>query len=151
MNWESIGALGEVVGATAVLITLIYVAFQLKQTNDISRFDATKDIVNSFDSLNRIIVTDSSLRQVLQKNTELSQEENEQMYAFVNLFCNTWLMCQSAYDSRLIKRDFFLAATGDVPLALERWPSFRPFVVLWLDRFPHFKEYEIFSLLKQNG
>ena len=31
MNWEALGAIGEIVGAAAVVITLIYLAVQLRQ------------------------------------------------------------------------------------------------------------------------
>jgi hypothetical protein len=34
MNWDAIGAIGEIVGALAVLITLIYLAMQIKQNSD---------------------------------------------------------------------------------------------------------------------
>ena len=33
MNWDAIGAIAEMLGAIAVLITLVYLAFQLKQAN----------------------------------------------------------------------------------------------------------------------
>ena len=33
MNWGAIGAIGEVVGSIAVLITLIYFAIQIRQNN----------------------------------------------------------------------------------------------------------------------
>ena len=32
MNWEAIGAVGEILGATAVLITLGYLAVQVRQS-----------------------------------------------------------------------------------------------------------------------
>lgn len=31
MNWEAISAVGEILGASAVLITLIYLAVQIRQ------------------------------------------------------------------------------------------------------------------------
>jgi hypothetical protein len=31
MNWEAVGAVGEILGAIAVLVTLIYLATQIKQ------------------------------------------------------------------------------------------------------------------------
>ena len=34
MNWEAIGAVGEVVGAVAVLVTLLYLAMQIRQNTD---------------------------------------------------------------------------------------------------------------------
>ena len=33
MNWEAIGAIGEVIGAAAVVITLVYLAIQIRQSN----------------------------------------------------------------------------------------------------------------------
>ncbi len=33
MNWEAIGAIGEIVGALAVLATLYYLAIQIKMQN----------------------------------------------------------------------------------------------------------------------
>lgn len=33
MNWDALGAIGEIIGAFAVVITLIYVAAQMRQNN----------------------------------------------------------------------------------------------------------------------
>jgi hypothetical protein len=33
MNWDALGAIGEIIGAIAVVITLIYLAIQLRQNN----------------------------------------------------------------------------------------------------------------------
>ena len=37
MNWEAIGAIGEIVGSLAVLLTLIYLSFQIKHARAESR------------------------------------------------------------------------------------------------------------------
>jgi hypothetical protein len=37
MNWDAIGAIGEIVGAIAVLATLIYLAIQIRQNSAIQR------------------------------------------------------------------------------------------------------------------
>jgi hypothetical protein len=37
MNWEAIGAVGETVGAVAVVVTLIYLAVQIRQSNSQQR------------------------------------------------------------------------------------------------------------------
>jgi hypothetical protein len=34
MNWEAIGAIGELIGATAVVVTLLYVVKQIKQNTE---------------------------------------------------------------------------------------------------------------------
>ncbi len=33
MNWEAIGAIGEMLGAAGVVLTLGYLAFQIRQNN----------------------------------------------------------------------------------------------------------------------
>lgn len=33
MNWDAIGAIGEVVGALAVVISLVYLALQIRQNS----------------------------------------------------------------------------------------------------------------------
>jgi hypothetical protein len=48
VNWEATGAAGEVLGAIAVLVTLIYLATQVRQSNNLARFNATTEIINQF-------------------------------------------------------------------------------------------------------
>ena len=42
MNWEAIGAVGEIVGALAVLVTLIYLAVQVRHTRRAQQADAIR-------------------------------------------------------------------------------------------------------------
>ena len=147
MNWEAIGAIGEILGAATVLVTLLYLAIQIRQTNDISRFSTLKDLMNSFDNLNKMVTSDPSLREVLHKTTDLSPDEHEQLYTFTNMFCNTWAMCQTAYNNGLVDEGTFNTAKKDVLFELERWPNFKSCAVLWLGRYPEWAEFEIFAPL----
>jgi len=149
-SWDVVGTLAEVLGAIAVLVTLVYLATQNKQTNDISTFNTMKEIMVSFEKLNNLIVTDSSLRAVLHKTSDLSNDEEEQLYTFVNMFCNTWVTCQAAHDNGLIIESVYMAAVRDVPIELERWSNFRRCVNLWLNRYPEFKDYTIFNQINQD-
>jgi hypothetical protein len=42
MNWEAIGAVGEIVGAQAVLVTLIYLAIQVRHTRRAQQAEAIR-------------------------------------------------------------------------------------------------------------
>ena len=42
MNWDAISAVGEIFGAIAVLITLLYLAVQVRQTRLAQRFDSVR-------------------------------------------------------------------------------------------------------------
>jgi hypothetical protein len=138
------GAVGEIVGAIAVFVTLVYLATQIKQSNDLSRFNASKEIMNQFNDLNKMVVADSELRKLLTKNDDLSADEREHVYNFAMMFCNVWTSIQTAFDSGQIGEDFYAAGARDIQIEIDRWPSFRPAIEQWLSNYPELAHYEIF-------
>ena len=40
MNWEAIGAIAELLGATGVIASLVYLAFQIRSSNKLARSEA---------------------------------------------------------------------------------------------------------------
>jgi hypothetical protein len=48
MNWEAIGAVGELVGAVAVVATLLYLAAQIRQNNANQRVSAKQEMTSQF-------------------------------------------------------------------------------------------------------
>jgi hypothetical protein len=48
MNWDAIGAMGEIVGAVAVVVSLIYLASQIRQQNRESRISSAHEITEAF-------------------------------------------------------------------------------------------------------
>ncbi|HIG41335.1 MAG: hypothetical protein ABGY96_12475 [bacterium] len=52
MNWEALGALAEIVGAAAVVITLLYLAIQVRHSNRQTESDSLR---HTWDSGNELI------------------------------------------------------------------------------------------------
>ena len=48
MNWEAIGAIGEILGAVVVIATLGFLAGQIRQGNRIAQGQAMRDIIGQF-------------------------------------------------------------------------------------------------------
>jgi hypothetical protein len=48
MNWESVGAIAEVIGVVAIFVSLVYLAVQVRQSNQIARAEAERDILQSW-------------------------------------------------------------------------------------------------------
>lgn len=48
MNWDAISAVGEIVGAAAVVLTLIYLAVQIRQNNKHLAQEAQRARAQSF-------------------------------------------------------------------------------------------------------
>ena len=145
IDWDTIGAIGEILGAFAVLVTVIYLSRQVKHSNDLSRFNTVRDLMDKFDNLNGRVVEDSALRSALMKEGPLSAEEEEQVYTFANMFCNTWLSCEYAFNNGLIDEDLYFGYKEDVAVEVNRWPNFGRFVKRWLDTYPASTNREIFS------
>ena len=77
MNWEAIGALGEIVGALAVVLTLAYLAIQVRHakeaaadTNRLERSKGVRDMMLAS-------AADSGFRENLTKGLQLSDYYNE--------------------------------------------------------------------------
>jgi len=51
MNWDAIGAVGEIVGAAAVIATLMYLARQIKDSARAARSAAVTDATNAIQTL----------------------------------------------------------------------------------------------------
>ena len=149
MNWDALGAVAELLGAGAVIATLLYLAKQLSHAVDSSNSAATDRILRGFDEINRMIVSDGSLRETLLKEVELTASENEQYFQFVVLYCNIWLSTQSEYDQGQISEDLYKAAAADVQVEIDRWPRFKEFGELWLERYPQVSTEAIFEPLRK--
>jgi hypothetical protein len=151
VNWEAIGAVGEILGAIAVFVTLIYLASQIKQSNNLARFTATKDVLNQFNHLNEMVATDTELRKVLAKTGDLSADEREQTYNFAMMYCAVWLSVQTAHDSQQLDDAFCEACADDVQVELDRWPNFGQGVEQWLANYPGTAHYPIFRPAVREG
>ena len=145
MNWDALGAIGETFGAAAVLITLLYLAAQVRQTNVMASFETTREIMAQFNDLNRLYATDSLIRQVLLKEGDLSMEEDEQLYTYADMYCNAWATAQLAFNQGQIDETVYTGVADDVQVALDRWPSMRKKVERWLHNYPKFRTYKIFD------
>ena len=125
-------------------MTLIYLASQIRQSNNLARFNATKEILNQFNQLNQMVTTDSELRGVLAKTGDLSEDELEQVYNFAMMFCAVWMSAQIAHDNQQLEDAFYEACASDVKVELARWPNFRRGVEQWLANYPETAHLPIF-------
>ena len=72
MNWDAIGAVGELLGATVVVITLIYLAAQVRH----AREDVRRSINHSRSEINRNLLLTRTTNEILR---------NSHIKAFLNL------------------------------------------------------------------
>ena len=64
MNWDAYGAAGEIIGALAVVISVVYLAVQIRRQTDQARLGATRDIADQRNDLISLVIEDSEVAQI---------------------------------------------------------------------------------------
>jgi len=91
MNWEVASAAAEIVGAIAVVASLVFVGFQLRQNTRIMRLSSTNELLTQFEEIIKDIAASEELASLLFRGVPDPESlEGIDHYRFT-------LMCQSIY------------------------------------------------------
>lgn len=94
MNWEAIGAVGEVIGAVAVLITLVYLASQIRQNTRSLKATATQAIVSESSSTYAALAFDEEMSRIYWSGLEdfeaLSQADRRRFATYMASTMKPW-------------------------------------------------------------
>ena len=75
MNWDAIGAIAELLGAVAIVVTLIYLAAQIKYAR-LSSIDTNRESrVVGIRELNGLLITDGEARAAWNKSMGATQKQ----------------------------------------------------------------------------
>ena len=98
MNWNELGAIGEMVGAVTVVVTLVYLALQIRQhTSAIqsSSFQANTDALNF---INMTIASDPELLRVVSSKPEsLEDLSPEDFYRYSYVLLSLFRVRETAF------------------------------------------------------
>ena len=149
MNWDAIGAIGEILGALAVVITLIYLARQIHQSNSMSMSRTASELGEKYNEFNQLLVSNASMQDIALKLTNpdfkpKDKAEDEQAYTFINILANIWISAEIALKNGQINEDFFELVRDDLDQTLERWPASAPYIKKHYSRY-NILDYRIFD------
>ena len=77
MNWEAIGAIGEVVGAVGVILSLLYLAIQIRGEARAKRASTVHDQSNAFRDFLHSIAADETLSEIYLRGLRNPEELDE--------------------------------------------------------------------------
>ena len=90
MNWDAVGAIGEIIGAVVVVITLLYLAIQIRQTSKSIEVAALRDTTAQWNQWSELLATTPDLAAIVvrgnQSYRQLSDEEALRYGAYVQSF-----------------------------------------------------------------
>jgi len=96
MNWDAIGAVGEIIGATCVLATLIYLSIQIRNNTREVQTENVHRVTDSFNELNLLLASDGALAELWHKGAENYDSLTDTEKARFNFL---WLSAFRIYDS----------------------------------------------------
>ena len=102
MNWEAISAIGQLIGAIAVLITLIYLAVQMKQNTAAVATSTYESTMTGFNDINVVVASTPELASIINRGCMdsdiLSETETVQFNFILRCYTNQWWKLYKLYD-----------------------------------------------------
>ena len=147
MNWDAVGALGQIVGAFVVVLSLAYLATQVGQNTRGLRSGATAEAIAAVRDMIFHLVADPSMIQIFRKGMSglenLSEDESAQfMLLTMTLFKTTehlhFQYVNGAMDAGVwagweYLLSGYLITTGCQQYYRERQRAFNPSFQKWMD------------------
>ncbi len=103
MNWDAIGAVGELVGAVAVVVTLAYLAFQIKHNRLTAESNAVEKTGAGLNSVNVNIMNNPELAEIWVKGfldpDSLSEIQNTRFWFLTQSYLNHFSTIKKHYDT----------------------------------------------------
>lgn len=147
MDLNQLANLGEFVGGVAVLVTLVYLALQMRQANRQAAANIQFTMMAAFNSIHENLLASrdhAALLVKLESGAELDAIEQRQAVAFVDRILNVWFGVQQARDLNLVTVEFFEVLCADAKKMVDVVPEFRTYAKSTLARYPKMDQVRIF-------
>ena len=116
MNWEAVGAIGEIAGALAVIITLVYLSAQVRQNTKASRLAAIQAANENSSRFSELIATDPELSELvwrgMREPDSLDEAETRRCVAAWNVFMRREAVSFYLYKEGVMPEKLWAARVG---------------------------------------
>ena len=145
MNWDALGAIGELVGSGAVVLTLAYLAIQTKNSSQVARSNATNQSRAMLTDIMTVIASDSETSNIYYRgmtdSASLNAEQRVRFDTLIFLQVRGTETMFFEHNNKLISEELWLAqwqgqkrSLGS-PGGLESWRRLQEIVT------PQFKDF----------
>lgn len=127
MNWEAIGALGEVLGGIAVIATLLYLASQTRHARIAVESAANLGTIEGHSRFRQALMTNPDLTDLLAKansGTDLKEGEAQRikmLYMELFLACTAGIATQSSNKTPRVDAEYLVNFLKDNPSGISHW------------------------------
>ena len=110
MNWEAAGAIGEIIGATAVFVSLLYLAIQIRQSTALARTQYHTNSVAIFAPFSDWKSANPRVfREGMKDFESLNADDRVNLDSILTLFVLTFKDVLDAHENGFVERETYLA------------------------------------------
>ena len=151
MNWDALGAIGEIVGAVAVVATLLYLALQIKQNTRSQFVDRGVWAGQKLSQIHEQGAANHNLAELVAKcrNSSienLSAGDEERLRRFANLYLAAYADIEVAHRLGLCEEIMYQAFSTDLYRTINDYPALKPYMRAIMEHFD-LEAYPIFKPL----
>ncbi len=131
MSWDAIGAIGELIGSLVVVVSVVYLAIQLRQSNkhaeassEVAWFDGWNNVLNGWISDDD---TMSAIRSGFRDFDQLSKSQQAIFHMRIGAMVNHWVLAGNLSDKGLLSKDLsdrctdFVLSVLSTPGGMQYW------------------------------
>ena len=130
MNWDAIGAVGELLGAVILIASIFYLSMQIRSSTDQASASAERSVQQDFIQIQDSLVSDERTMRTMRRGLEsFEQLDDQEKYFFhmkIGLFVNHFEGVIRMSDKGLVAQDM-VTTQGNVVLTLLGTPGGREF------------------------
>ena len=112
VNWDAIGAIGEVAGAVGVVATLLYLSQQIRQNTKATRSATAQDMTNNWVAIN----LEMSRNKAVTEDVDFDRppEEVQLVLSFWRSMFHQWSNCHYQYHYGLLEELLFATTSEEI-------------------------------------
>ena len=131
MNWEAISAVGEIVGAGAVVVSLIYLSIQIRQNTKASKAATVQDMTNKWVQIN-LWSAESPERRFKMTDLDPSSAEFLQGLALYRALFHQWANNLYQFNNGVLDEASFKPTIAEIQHILSVPQRRNSFSVAWM-------------------
>ncbi len=125
MSLQDFGVLAEIIASVAVVISLIYLALQIKQSTAQSTAAASSGVLNEFNRMQEVMLANPLIPELfgkLEDNDGLNRTEEALLEAIARRYLVHWMEIQISHDRDLVDEVVYVSFCEDVERIIRRYP-----------------------------
>ena len=129
MSWEAIGAMGSLLGAISVLLTLLYLAKQIKENSKLLTTSVYQTAVDGYNEMASMFLENPELARnlLMDKPAQLSEVDAYKLNLILRVYLNQGLKLFKLYEAGIFPEEDWLLRAAEIKQVINQTDFSREF------------------------